>query len=427
MWWSTSWQTSNNFQEFAVTFAVTPADTGTIIINNQTFQQFPFQAVGFDLSNLPTGTNLILYNPLITDPTTRALCENYTIPQLVEPLTRLLSTVPYRRCIFNEEIQLDFPGQDIGTCGCDVSTGGEVCDCIAVDSKYGKEVCGGFGDPDSYLQGADGQFYRTKNGESAGCYIINGYSDCKTIDIGTLLFTSLVPGAIWNFPSVFPDSPPSNNAPLFIEITNSTQNVIFQDATITWEITGSRLAYFLTGNELNQLVVTADLPIFISTLNTSTYQWKWTISSPGTDYFFINDQPLSAPSSPIIGDYSCLLEPEFCEAINFNNWITLNTSNCMIDGNSIDPCPAPTVGDQIIFDSLAPLEQTIYIFNGPLATIDCFQGGVCQNRQTFGNDVTYSCRCSNRIIQFISANPLAEIQIFSKTDLIRTTLYNYLD
>lgn len=405
-----------SLQTVSVSFQPTPTDTGITTINGETFPLFPYQGVGFNLSELTKGSVITLYNPILIDPNTILECTTRTVPQLVGPTSRIISTVPYRPCITTEEIQLDFPGKNIGECGCDLSSAGRTCDCLSGLSKYGSGLpCRGFGEGGvKALSPQDGQFYQTGEGEDEGCFVNSlKIAECKVLDVGVALFTLMTEGAIWNYPSVLVDSPPANGQPIFIVLSNHSE-VDWFGAQEECILNANRLVYYFTADELTQLVSISTPPFFISTALTNNYTIVPWISPVSGTYFINGQTPGSATQ---IGDYNCAVDFDLCKAMNFNNWLFNSTLVCLADGNTITTCSSPGL---LSYSSLAPLEVDVVVF-GTSVSITC-PGGFCQNIQCLTQTCYFKCRCPLR--QIILTGIASEVQVFS--DLIRTTLYKYI-
>lgn len=410
-----------SLQYATVNFHPTPAETGvTTLPDGTTIPTYPYQGVGFNIS-LPVGTVIFLYNPIISDPTTRDDCQNRTLPQFYEPSSRIVFNIPDNECIYNDDTRSRHPGQDIGQCGCGTPLAGTRCDCLATWSKYGKEVCGGFGDDNSYVQGFDGNYYSTGEGEDSGCYILSQTSDCKTVDIGTFIFT-LLTDAISNPPSVEIEVAPTNGNPLFLQLDNSTE-VVFEEAVTECEENGDWLAYYDISNELNQLI-TFPPPVLIST-DTPITETKWPWLSPVTGTFFVNGEE-ATEGATIIGDYDCASTPDFCLAINFNNWAYLSSTSILVDGNTITASAATS--ETILFNPSAPLVTSVYLF-AATGSVTCSGGGDCGTTPLLcqysggGYYCVWGCRCPNRALQLSSLVNATEVQVFS--DEVRVSLYSY--
>jgi hypothetical protein len=404
----------NSLAFYSENFTVTTTDTGIFTVNGQSFPLFPFQGVGFDLSNLPVGTVIYLYNPVVIDPLTINQCTTRQPPQLVEPLTRITSTVPYNKCIFNDELQAEFPGQDIGTCGCSFALAGEMCDCIAVTTKYTERVCGGFGAEGVLAFGYDGQFYSTGEGQNGGCYLMaNGKTDCFTKDVGKCIFTLLVDGAIWNYPSVYIDTPPANGQSLFIRLEG--EGGTYTEAISLCRINGNQLAYWYTADEMTQFVQTAQIPSFIAANSTPGYtSWPWDNDQPGT--FFVNTATTPIIFASTEGAFSCATTPSACLALNFNN-LAYNGSSCLTDGNTITPCLS---GGDIFYQG--PIQIYVVLFPNSTGGATCIEsGGRCTTPVEFTKSSQFTCRCPYQAIRV--GGGVSEVQIFS--DLFRTNLYDY--
>ena len=406
-------------RSYSVKFSPGPADTGVFQVNGQVFPLFPFQGVGFNLSSLPVGSDIYLYNPVLIDNLTTTQCTTRELPYLVEPLTRITSTVPFNKCIFNDEIQIEFPGQDIGTCGCSFALAGDMCDCIAVTTKYKERVCGGYGAEAALAFAYDGQFYSTGEGQNAGCYLMaNGKTDCLTKDVGKCIFTLLVDGAIWNFPSVYVDAAPANGQSLFVLLEDVGGT--FNESVAICRANANQLAYWHTPDELNQFVRTAQIPSFIAAIPVKDlYKWPW--ENDQKDTFFVNGPApgvARGPFGPGQGDFDCVQSPSACLAMNFNN-LAYNGSTCLTNGNTVES-PVCAAGD--IFYTTPTPNLNVYVVLFPnTGAVACLGEGSCSSPEILTSSAHFTCRCSLQAVTVGSG--AREAQIFA--DLFRTNLYDY--
>lgn len=405
---------------YVVSYTVSQAQSGETIINGQSFPSTVYRAIGFELHGLGIGSSIYLYNPLATTNTTQALCQNRTQPSWTEPVTRIQSSSPLNKCILSELDQLDFPGVDIGTCACALDSAGRTCDCPAVLSKYGKEVCGGVGDEGTSVVGYDGNTYTTGTGQEAGCFVLGERSDCKTIDLARAGYTLQVTGAVWEYPSVYVERPPTDGEGVFVNIPNVEQDWLTKETiAISCSEEAATMPYYLSSDELNQLLQQNLflLPVFMGTTPEPGYPlsvpWSEAAALGG---YFLNQTTGSTEVAAIDGDITCTGEEELCKAINFNNWAFFGTSAvaCINDGNTVQTCGTSGI---LTLPPDAPLETTVIGF-GSGTYVRCTVTELCD-----GVGPEWTCRCANRKIEF-DAN-FREVQVFDSQDLTRSCAYTY--
>ena len=452
-------------RDWITTFEVTRDDTGIYYLNGEEFPLIAFKGIGFIIHGMTKSSIITLTAPLLTDPLSRDACETRPGVTWYEAKQRILSTAPLRRCVISEEDQLLFPNIPIGNCACDITSSSKTCDCIAVTSKYGKQTCGGFGNPVGRIITASGSIEQV-GGE--GCYIYEDVTtgekipECKVIDVGVLGYTYQVPSSLWNFPSIFVESVPKSNDPVFfIDQNLGFQYYDIEDMIAKCVETAASLIYFYTANELNQLVIeyAQVLPVFLNLygeLNGTDWVWNTSLNF----YLMKDNQGVSIEIGSGNTDPDCTTYPEVCAAINFNNYayqasITYTTSS------PTSPTSAPVVTNSPTSPTTAPTANTgnAFLVNGEVldtgttefgiltwdadldfnvnilafkrdsntVIIECFAGGVCEDSTWDSNTLiqTYACRCPTRKIQILSGYQCSEIQIFSSVDLVRSTAYVY--
>ncbi len=417
---------------YQVNFTVTQDDTGITTINGQEFPTLTFRNPGYLFHNIEIGSGLILYNPILTNSASRQQCETRILPPLYEPRLRIKATPPNNKCLITEEDLLLNPGYSQGECVCDVSLAGRTCDCPAVTSKYGKEVCGGFGDNLKSVLAPDGIITTTGDSTEQGCYIYGGgiNVDCKTIDVARAYFTLLVDNAIFDYPSVFVPVSPARGVSLFQILPNNANTYFsFEEVVDACALKGMFLPFYYTIDELNQLAaVTRDyLPIFmgVDTTEATNDSWPW-IDDAISGSYFIRDNPgtLSSEFGTCVGIV--------CDIVNFNNFayggsiVSDGSANYLIDGNTLIASAVPT-NTILTWDIDSSLEVNIYTFGrtNTASAISCTFGTTCDDTIISSDLILYNCRCPNRQLSITSGIVISEIQIFSSLDTIRSTSYLY--
>jgi hypothetical protein len=412
---------------FTVSFLVTSDDTGSYYSDGEWYPLYPFRGVAL-LLEFPQGTLITLQNPIISTAETQLQCVNQQPPLMVEARPRIISTAPYRPCIDTDDLVYEYPGTQIGDCGCDISTGGRTCTCPATTTeKYGKMVCGGFGCSNCLTPA--GTF--TLDGDESGCYFQNNKALCQTIDIGTAMFTTWVPEAPFSSPSVYIDAPPQDGISLFFPIAVSSP-VGFEEARLLCFAEQAYLPFYYTADELGEMLDAISIPSFISVNHTTNQQkWPWLANLDG--YYFINGDVQTVSNTSITtlpGDFNCTSSEDLtaiCLTANFQNLAYDTTKGCLQDGNTYRYCSAsyPTT---IVYSSLATLEVQVYIFGATGITLSCEGSSLaCSTATVRGTDVTYTCRCPTRELTFTAptGGTPTEIQIFSTPFSLPTSVYPY--
>lgn len=420
---------------FLVNFTVDEYETGIIYeYGGFTFPNVTFRGVLFDLGGIPLQSTIELGDPILTDSSLRDACIYRDPPIWKEPLYRIEATSPYRPCLIDDEDLEFYPTLSAGQCACDLSSGGRACDCPAVTSKFGKQVCGGFGNDLAAARAPDGIIYTSGEGTESGCYIWDQgkSSDCNTIDVGTALYTLLVPGSVYAYPSVLINALPPKGQNIFTQLgTTLFQWLTFNDTSDDCSLNGMYLPFWFTVDEFTQFAYeTANdwpVPIAVNTSLGNATSWPW--NSNLDDTFFINDIAGTYVAPSGICD-----TPLVCEIANFNNYAYGATidpgQSAKIDGNTI--APTPEGSGTITFSAFANpeiVEWTIYVFGcAEQGLIDCPTGGFCTDGTVIGTDTIFYCRCPIQIIEFFActgSNTIKEIQIFQYTDRNRATVYTY--
>ena len=418
---------SGNLVTYEVTFQITVNDTGIVIINGQEFPAITFEGVGFLFPDLGVGSVIYLTNPILSDPISIGLCLNRSLPNFVEPSVRIKSTSPNNVCISSVTLQAQYPGSALGDCACDVSRGGYSCDCLStITAQFGSAVCANFGDDNVGVLAFDGQTYQTRGGLEAGCYITaDNTAECKLVNIGTAGFTLLVPGAVWNYPSVYIDVPPITGQSIFSVLDNTLQTSYnYTTAQTLCSLSGSRLAYFLTPDELTQFAVTTIglQPAFISLLPpTSEITWPW--DNNIVNSFFINGLSYGAdtivPVADVQGDFICGSIPDVCAAVNFNNYAY--GANCtdpaLVDGNTV--MAVSVSSGTLQWESNGPSDVYIAVFGN--LNVACGDANACVTLPSTSTK-NFHCRCAIQTLTY-SGTSATEIQVFYFYDNTRVTAY----
>lgn len=420
----------NQQTTYTVQFTVTSIDSGSITINDIEFPVNTFRGVGFEITGVKKNAVLTLYNPVITDANYRSQCTTREVPQWYEPLPRIESTVPRRECVITEDDEEEFPGVKIGECACDLSSAGKSCDSPSGISKHEHESCRGFGDPNTGVIGPDGNLYTTFSGDEAGTYIwSNTNTDCKTIDIGRSLYTLLLDGAIYDYPSVYIQATPIGQSPIFDIIENvANEHLSYNDIDDICSLNAMFMPYYYTADELTQLIQTTKytLPVFLAVNTDLSESNSWPWNSLIDDAYMINGQ--DGEFDAINGN--CDLET-VCNIINFNNYAYLSISdetgnNFIKDGNTLTT--GTTMTGTLTIEEDATLSLDIYIFSCPGAgtgnAITCV-GGSCSSTTISSLQCKKTCRCPTRILSITSGYVISEIQIFSSKDSLRSSAYTY--
>lgn len=415
---------------YQVDFTVTSSDTGSYIVGGQTFPQTTFQGVGYRFYNMDTGSSITLYNPILTNNETIASCLNKPTITYYEPKPKIISTAPLRQCLLREADLLYFPGGKLGECGCDLSTAGRECNCPAVTSKYGKEVCGGFGDPGTGVELNTGEVITTGTGTESGCYTTGSVSACKTIELGRAISALLTPQAPWDYPSVFISTSPQSGDGLFINPENTiSQFFTYDEIQDECTLEAAFIPYYLTADELNQMARKNLLlpPFFIAVTNmTSQQSLPW--EGIDDESYFYNGAGVTTTIAATDADLQCNLNSvnqALCTAININNYAYTGTpQNIANDGNI--QLTGSLEQYNLQYSVTAPLEVLIYVFWPNITTdfITCYGGGFCSPRTPRGNNAEFSCRCPSRAIT-VASGRYAEIQIFDQGDATRASVYSY--
>lgn len=419
----------------SVEFIVTLADTGFYTIEGETFPLRVYKGIGFKVHNVDAGSLVTLYNPVVTTNITRFECETREIPPWYEPPLRIESRSPERFCPVTQDEVDYYPNAQLGRCYCGTDRAGAGCDCIATTSKYGNEVCGGFGDSNKLVIGADNVYYSTGVGEEAGCYIYTltsgrKFSDCKAVDLGRYIFTLFVQNAVFDYPSVYVDFSPAKDVPIFRYFEDATERETYVQCVVSCASIGMYMPYYETIDTLNQLLVDTRgfLPVFmgVDTLESTPTSWPWDKSNAG---YFLRDPDLEYMSE----QGTC--NADVCAVVNFNNYAYLSTitpvsasATALHDGNTLSRV-VQSGTYQVVWSEASDLVVTIVLF-GDLTgadTVTC-DAGICDAFTSNGVIKTSSCRCPGRFMSLLIAdnNKISEVQVFNSVDTIRSSSYIYI-
>lgn len=422
---------------YSVSFTVTHINTGVKTVNGGNFPIITYRGVGFRFYGLGIGASITLFNPTITDPLSRAECTTRVVPTWYEPKFRIQSTVPFRKAIITEADQVFFPGKNIGECGCDLSTAGRSCQCPSGISKYGLGLsCRGFGDEGKATQTPDGVIRVSGTDSESGCVIYTGdkgkkYSECNTVPLGTALFTLLVPGAVFDYPSIYIESLPLHGASIFQILSTSSQipkPLTVSDVSLDCLVDGMLLPYFHTGDELNQLTLTSQnvLPIVMgmNITGSSSSVWAWnSVPDLSASYFIFNSSGMYMSSSG-----TCFFH--ICTIVNFNNYayfgsLSVGGDSFIKDGDTLTI--GSTTGGTLTWNELSTLRVIVYVFKAvdDSGFITCVSGPACVYIRV-NPDSYFDCRCPTRVLNYLGGHTISEIQIFNYNDKIRSTSYRYI-
>jgi hypothetical protein len=412
---------------YLVNFTVTTTETGILTVNGEDFPLVVFQGVGYRVHNITTGSTFRLYNPVITNNETRFDCVNRSQPYWTEPLNAIKSTAPLRECIISIEDQEEYPGTTAGECRCDLSTSGSSCSVPATISKFGKSGCGGYGQEGVTVLAPDGQLYVT--GELGG-YVWNGHMDCKTYDLGRVGWTTVVPGAIWEYKSVYPPKAPRNGAPVFSQPQNRlSEQLTIDEVELDCAVNQALVAYYYTSDELTQLLrlTKNTYPVFMSVDTTAVSESAFPWDSPISGALFSNDT-----NYLVIGDSgSCGSYAEVCQYVNFNNYVYGKGDVALLaDGDTVTSAGVVAGGDLNWFDappqSGTSVQVWVFLTGTEAGTlITCTDGGTCEKFLGAGDNHYYNCNCATRSIGYSNVATYTEIQVFGLFDLSRSQFYTY--
>lgn len=424
---------------FIANFTVNSTFTGSFVFDGLTFPSLVFKGFGFRVYGVTPNTMLKVFFPLITDNSTRARCTTRESPAYYSTKYRIQSRAPDNICLHTEaDLQL-FPGKDLGECGCDFAFAGEACDCPAVTSfKYKERVCGGFGREGKLALAPDGTTQLTGVGENAGCYSYGAAVDCDTQDVGRLLYTLLVPGATFDYPSVYINALPVRGISIFLIIPDEGKGVhahTYTETETMCQANGMIVPVYYSVDELTQLIAESRYlyPVFMS-VKTSTAtenSWPWNEGIDGM--YFVNE---TADNELWFDTYEGGVNPnqcatvgfaDACDLFNFNNYAyggTITGSSLLINGDAYTGIGSSSSGT-LTWTVESSEHIYVYVFGtGTITTLTCNGGGFCET-SVGTNPRRYECRCPARSLSFNVPGTITEIQVFNAYDTTRTTAYTY--
>lgn len=417
---------------YEVDFSLTTANTGSVTISGTEFPLYVFRGVGFRFINVVEAASVVIYNPVITNEETREFCETRNLTRIHEPKVRIRSTAEFQKCILTEDDLILFPGGNLGECACALASAGAACDFPAVTFNGRKSVCGGYGDSEKAVIGYDGNQYITGSGVNEGGFIIQGTSECKTIDIGRAAYTLVTPGAIWDYVYVSIDTPPLSGAGVFINPFNALSLYLtYDEIDIECQAEGAYLPFYFTGDELNQLA-RSNLGRGAVIMGTITPESDdtipWIPAAKGS--YFING--IAADFVSNVQDLDCTAEPDLCVAVNYNNLVygVVTGSNAFVtNGNAYIQSTTTAAVTILTWNQNAVMQVKVYVFGQQTPSsvnVDCYNGGTCGSAVVVNSFLLYKiCRCPARQIQIPASSTLAEVQVFDEEDQTEVPVYDY--
>ncbi len=242
-----------------------------------------YQILGWVFTNVNYSTVITVTPALVSTPTTIASCsvQRGQIPRY-EPPPLVVSNAPENVCIFDEEMRIAYGASQLGVCSCDVQFDGAACDCPAVSSQNGKKTCGGWGA--TGVVSVDGQIVSTRTPSSErGCFTTPDATrtECKTMDVGRVFYTTLLPELAFNYELVYIQSQTYNEEGYVLLEPSKVQT--FTEAEDDATSHAMELASWLNQDELDSYLMTvgiAPLGNFLSMGRVET--------SAGTDVVWTN-------------------------------------------------------------------------------------------------------------------------------------------
>lgn len=395
-----------NLNSFIAT--VEDLDNGeNAVINGVVIPEIVFQGIGFAFSGLGVSSLVSINNPIITTQQTRDICTNRTKPLWVEPKGQIASSAPNNTCVITDADLDAFPDKNIGECACDFSLGGESCAYSAVLGK----ICGGFG-----IKGRVPLTQIITNED--GSYIDDNGFNCKNMNLGNVIFSTLVSNTISEFAKVFVESAPINSdRQLFFQASNPMGNRVDRtNNELECTLETSNLVFFKNNDELKKAVEFIQTPFYFN-MNSDFEN----IDNPLESIITVNSQSENLGTS-----IDCNLHADLCKASNFNNNMYTITGNDLTDGDLITTFTTGSTIDILMPDDIE-LIQTIYLWGASLAgnRIDCsYDTGGCLLDSTTSDYQIYTCRCPSRSIS-LSSGTYNELQAFDSRDSTRVSIYPY--
>lgn len=399
--------TSGNQREYEIKFNVTENGEDTFIAGKR-IPKYNYKGIGYEFIGLGSESAITLKNPIVSTADSRQRCLTRETPSFVEPKPRIKSSAPNHYCNFEDD-------EAIGTCKCDYNKAGDACQYVAIDGK----LCGGWGTIASLIVNPlnQEQFIQTEN---LGGFIYedtNGvvYSDCKNLNMGNVIYSTLVPNTISEFSRVYVESIPIDGNKLMFEVENDIY-LNKQDIEETCELEAARLAFFLNNDEVTRSIREFEIPYMID------------ITQDDTDFDFPDDNFLVENAVPISFNV-CTEDLNLCSAINFNN-LAYGLLDDLTDGIVNTTATAYTSPLTLGFE--IEVEFTVYAWDTEsigTGAIDCTGSGFCNYEDNVEVEAdlwyrVFTCRCPVR--QLTVAVGLNEVQVFDLLDETRSTFYPYI-
>ena len=410
--------TTGALATYIADFTLTEADTGGhTTIAGLDFPGIVFQGVAIEISGLGVGSAARFYNPVITDTASRGRCTNRTVPVWQEPVPRIKSTAPDNSCDIVDGVEL--------TCSCGLPYGGESCSCPAYISKFGKQVCGGYGNQGvAVANPADPTDILTTHTDTTGepgCYFYDRdgvtHSDCNSVDLGVASYTLLVgEGAPWDWPSLYISAEPEGGGSVFSILNNFLADDLLEiEVDAFCEADAAFLPWIVTGNEANTFSETYAFvpPVFMGLENVGA-DWVWENSGG----LLLSDGPGTDLGAAL--DCTDTANAIACQGVNFNNHLyglygTL--SNGVVTTTST--AAGPTT---LEWAANGPARVTVFVWFDVAGALDT---GVCTLATSEVAYDTWSCDTPARSIIF-DTGAAYEVQVFAEDDPVRVSAYPYV-
>ncbi|MHA1680777.1 MAG: hypothetical protein ACTSUE_07205, partial [Promethearchaeota archaeon] len=273
------------FVEYLFTVEMESSDINANV-SGSSFGNITYQVVGFTATNVEIGGELGITNVVLTDDDMIQACTKIKgdVP-LVHPSKRIVDTRPKHRCIFTKADQEALGAAEVGTCYCAPPKGGQRCECFAVHTPTGQQVCGGGGSKSSLLHSPPTDYpqfptiqTRTNEWGEQGCYRYetldengaNGETShkfgCKLRDTGRILRTVNTLQSPYDFPSyVRFDEKPGDDQYILVEDPDEDPPFNFDLATEICLGESSALPSWISALEAQNYVDLANdqLPVYV--------------------------------------------------------------------------------------------------------------------------------------------------------------------
>jgi len=432
----------------------------------------PFQVVGWGFAGLATGATVTLGNGIITDPLAVLQCMGFRgqLPKF-GPLASVDSTAPDNQCVL-DVVNMNYYGLTaLGECYCDPLGGydGEDCAAPVINTRFGREVCGGFGDGGVSAVSPAGTVVPTGTAQTdaEGVYVWTDpatgvkRTGCSAIDSGLVMWTRLAVTAAFSTPGFYAEINTFDQT----EYVNATVNLQpLMPYSIAQSIAAgaaAEIASFVTADEVQQYLGLAPpnmLPLFLdisqNDLDTNgNFDFVWTTRSfpvyPPSQHCTsaatcgtVLATPVSgcATPDPVLPPYlPTTWTVGLCAALNWNNLIYLDGSmpHGSVDG---DFSPVPMLGvvsGTILMPTFAQL-VLVYIWSSfvGLSLASPLGGGACSAAAPRNNTLqldVFLCDGTgdpSAPTALFYATPtmttqLWEIQVFLENDRNRVLVYPY--